>query len=142
MLGELVRSTTYLVPYRGPCCQFTWYSVQNYPSFAAALLNGPSTNSLNHILRQSEKPFEPGKERCADPTPHSLSAMPLDSLSYTSISRIRALVVPIGRIKRSRFLQFFEQLSHHNVVRLGDVTPDRRPDRSEEAPRSDGGLCR
>ncbi|RPA87263.1 Trs120-domain-containing protein [Ascobolus immersus RN42] len=60
--------------------------------------------------------------------------MPLDSLSYTSISRIRALVVPIGRIKRSRFLQFFEQLSHHNVVRLGDVTPDRRPDRTAFSP--------
>ncbi|KAL7272815.1 hypothetical protein RUND412_004361 [Rhizina undulata] len=60
--------------------------------------------------------------------------MPLDSLSYTAPSRIRALLVPLGRIKRSRFLSFVERLQSSNVVRLGDVTPDTKPNRTMFSP--------
>ncbi|KAI5803120.1 TRAPP II complex [Geopyxis carbonaria] len=50
--------------------------------------------------------------------------MPLDSLSFTAPTRLRALLCPLGRIKRSRFSNFTSRLSTSNVVRLGDVTPD------------------
>lgn len=54
----------------------------------------------------------------------------MDLLSYTSISRIRALVCPVGKIKRSRFQSFVNRLRKQNVVRLGDVSPLPRSDRS------------
>ncbi|KAH0615057.1 uncharacterized protein H6S33_000693 [Morchella sextelata] len=60
--------------------------------------------------------------------------MGLDSLSYTAPSRIKALLCPLGRIKRSRFLHFVERLQSSNVVRLGDVTPDTKPNRTLFSP--------
>lgn len=56
-------------------------------------------------------------------------AMPLDSLSYTAPARLRALLCPLGRIKRHRFSSFTQRLHANYVVRLGDVTPD--PQRSK-----------
>lgn len=56
--------------------------------------------------------------------------MTLDSLSYTSTSRLRALLCPIGRIRRTRFLEFVERVQLENIVRLGDVSPDLKPNRS------------
>ncbi|TGZ84952.1 Trs120-domain-containing protein [Ascodesmis nigricans] len=54
--------------------------------------------------------------------------MPLDSLSFTAPARLRALVCPLGRIRRSRYSAFSEQLSSGYEIRLGDVTPDaQRP---------------
>jgi hypothetical protein len=41
------------------------------------------------------------------------------------------LLLPVGRIKRARFLSFVERLRPENVVRLGDISPDGRPNRSE-----------
>jgi hypothetical protein len=66
--------------------------------------------------------------------------MAVDPLSPIAPARIRALLLPVGRIKRSRFLAFVELLQDHSQVRLGDVSPDSRPDRSTtpltDAPRS------
>ena len=56
--------------------------------------------------------------------------MVVDPLSPIAPARIRALLLPVGRIKRSRFLGFVDLLQPHCMVRLGDVTPDPRPDRS------------
>lgn len=56
--------------------------------------------------------------------------MSLDSLSFGAPARVKVLVVPAGRIKRSRFLSFTGRLQQENVVRLGDVSPDGRPYRS------------
>jgi len=56
--------------------------------------------------------------------------MAVDPLSPIAPARIRALLLPVGRIKRSRFLAFVELLQPQCMVRLGDVSPDPRPDRS------------
>jgi hypothetical protein len=56
--------------------------------------------------------------------------MPVDPLSPIAPARIRALLLPVGRIKRSRFLAFVELLQQHSMVRLGDISPDTRADRS------------
>ena len=58
--------------------------------------------------------------------------MSLDSLSFAGPARIKVLVVPVRRIKRSRFLGFLERLQQEKVVRLGDVSPDGRPHRSKD----------
>ncbi|KAF2640508.1 hypercellular protein-like protein HypA [Massarina eburnea CBS 473.64] len=60
--------------------------------------------------------------------------MAVDPLSPIAPARIRALLLPIGRIKRSRFLAFVESLQPYSLVRLGDVSPDPRPDRNMFSP--------
>ena len=60
--------------------------------------------------------------------------MGLDPLSPIAPARIRALLVPLGRIKQSRFHSFVQRLEPENVVRLGDVSPDGRPNRSTYPP--------
>lgn len=58
--------------------------------------------------------------------------MGVDPLSPIAPVRLRALLLPIGRIKRSRFLGFATRLQAENVVRLGDISPDARPNRSTQ----------
>ncbi|KAI5299173.1 hypothetical protein KEM56_003464 [Ascosphaera pollenicola] len=53
--------------------------------------------------------------------------MAVDPLSPIAPARLRALLVPVGRIKRSRFLALAKRLQSYNVVRLGDVSPDGKP---------------
>jgi hypothetical protein len=53
-----------------------------------------------------------------------------DPLSPIAPARVRVLLLPLGRIRRSRFLGFVERLKLENVIRLGDVSPDGRPNRS------------
>jgi hypothetical protein len=67
---------------------------------------------------------------------HPNVAMAVDPLSPIAPARIRALLLPVGRIKRSRFLAFVELLQPQCMVRLGDVSPDPRPDRSTDSPRN------
>lgn len=57
--------------------------------------------------------------------------MGVDPLSPIAPVRLRALLLPVGKIKRSRFLSFAARLQAENVVRLGDVSPDARPNRSK-----------
>ncbi|KAJ6121896.1 hypothetical protein N7512_004361 [Penicillium capsulatum] len=59
--------------------------------------------------------------------------MGVDPLSPIAPARLRALLLPIGRIKRSRFLSFAARLQAENVVRLGDISPDARPNRKLDA---------
>ncbi|KAJ5127575.1 hypothetical protein N7448_008354 [Penicillium atrosanguineum] len=60
--------------------------------------------------------------------------MGVDSLSPIAPVRLRALLLPIGRIRRSRFLSFAARLQAENVVRLGDISPDARPNRNMFSP--------
>ncbi|KAI9674258.1 MAG: hypothetical protein M1829_003805 [Trizodia sp. TS-e1964] len=55
--------------------------------------------------------------------------MAIDPLSPIAPARVRALVLPLGRIKRARFSGFLERLQVESCVRLGDVSPDGRPNR-------------
>ena len=50
--------------------------------------------------------------------------MALDAYSYTAPARVRALVVPVGRIKRLKFRQFVNRLREVQSIRLRDVSPD------------------
>jgi hypothetical protein len=57
--------------------------------------------------------------------------MGVDPLSPIAPARVRVLLLPIGKIKRARFLSLVERLQPENVVRLGDISPDGRPNRSK-----------
>jgi trafficking protein particle complex subunit 9 len=56
--------------------------------------------------------------------------MAVDLLSPIAPARLSVLLLPVGKIRRSRFLGFAERLQAENVIRLGDVSPDSRPNRS------------
>jgi hypothetical protein len=58
--------------------------------------------------------------------------MSLDSLLPIAPARVRALVLPIGQIKRERFESFVQRLKQEHVIRLGDISADGRPNRSEQ----------
>ncbi|KAK2748108.1 hypothetical protein FQN57_001231 [Myotisia sp. PD_48] len=60
--------------------------------------------------------------------------MVIDPLSPIAPARIRALLLPVGKIRRSRFLSFVGRLQAHNVVRLGDVSPDGRTNKNTFSP--------
>lgn len=60
--------------------------------------------------------------------------MAVDPFSPIAPARIRVLLVPAGKIKRSRFMTCVERLQPESSIRLGDVTPDPRPDRSTLPP--------
>ncbi|KAI9746316.1 MAG: hypothetical protein M1818_000027 [Claussenomyces sp. TS43310] len=60
--------------------------------------------------------------------------MGVDTLSPIAPARVRALLLPIGKIKRARFLSFVERLSPEHVVLLGDISPDARPNRNMFSP--------
>ncbi|KAL2815899.1 TRAPP II complex [Aspergillus granulosus] len=60
--------------------------------------------------------------------------MGVDPLSPIAPARLRALVLPVGKIRRSRFLSFATRLQAENVVRLGDISPDARPNRNMFSP--------
>ncbi len=57
--------------------------------------------------------------------------MDLDPLSIVTPARIKVLLLPVGNVRQSKFTSFVERLQRVNVVRLGDVSPDGRPNRSE-----------
>ncbi|KAK2731818.1 hypothetical protein FQN55_004432 [Onygenales sp. PD_40] len=60
--------------------------------------------------------------------------MAVDPLSPIAPARLRALLLPVGKIKRSRFLSLVKRLRAQNVLRLGDVSPDGRPNRNSFSP--------
>lgn len=57
--------------------------------------------------------------------------MGLDPLSAIAPARLRVILVPAGPIRQSKFDDFVDRLRQEHVVRLGDVSPDGRPHRSE-----------
>ncbi|KAK3997468.1 hypothetical protein QBC44DRAFT_67761 [Cladorrhinum sp. PSN332] len=60
--------------------------------------------------------------------------MALDPLIPIAPARVKALVLPIGHIKRERFTAFVERLNAEHIVHLRDVTPDARPHRNMFSP--------
>ncbi|KAL2135563.1 hypothetical protein VTI74DRAFT_8042 [Chaetomium olivicolor] len=60
--------------------------------------------------------------------------MTVDPLLPVAPARVKALVLPIGRIKRDRFTGFVDRLSDESVVSLRDITPDGRPHRNMFSP--------
>ncbi|KAF2432208.1 Trs120-domain-containing protein [Tothia fuscella] len=60
--------------------------------------------------------------------------MPMDSFSPTAPARVRALALPVGRIKKARFHSFIGLLESRSEIRLGDVSPDSRPNRNMFSP--------
>ncbi|TPX10904.1 uncharacterized protein E0L32_008110 [Thyridium curvatum] len=62
--------------------------------------------------------------------------MSADPLLPIAPARVKALVLPVGRIKRPRFASFVERFNSEHVVHLCDITPDGRPNRSMH-PRDD-----
>ncbi|OCL07841.1 Trs120-domain-containing protein [Glonium stellatum] len=60
--------------------------------------------------------------------------MAIDPLSPIAPARIRALLLPVGRIKRSSFTNFVDILRSECMVRLGDISPDPRPNRNMFSP--------
>ncbi|CAG8959634.1 hypothetical protein HYFRA_00001537 [Hymenoscyphus fraxineus] len=58
----------------------------------------------------------------------------LDQLSPVAPARVRVVLLPIGQIKRARFLSFVERLQPEKVVQLGDISPDGRPHRNMFSP--------
>ncbi|KAI1262562.1 Trs120-domain-containing protein [Xylariaceae sp. FL1019] len=49
-------------------------------------------------------------------------------------ARVRALVLPVGQIKRDRFESFVHTLNQENVVQLRDISADGRPNRNTFSP--------
>ncbi|KAK4168944.1 TRAPP II complex [Cladorrhinum sp. PSN259] len=60
--------------------------------------------------------------------------MALDPLIPIAPARVKALVLPIGNIKRERFTAFVDRLNAEHIVYLRDVTPDPRPHRNMFSP--------
>ncbi|KAI0969714.1 hypercellular protein A [Xylaria arbuscula] len=60
--------------------------------------------------------------------------MSLDSLLPIAPARVRALVLPIGQIRRERFQSFVQRLSQEHVVQLRDISADGRPNRNMFSP--------
>lgn len=63
--------------------------------------------------------------------------MSLDSLLPIAPARVRALIVPLGQIKRDRFESFVKRLNQEHVVQLRDISADGRPNRSQSQPARD-----
>ncbi|KAF2454390.1 hypercellular protein A, partial [Lineolata rhizophorae] len=57
-----------------------------------------------------------------------------DPLSPVAAARVRVQLLPVGRIKRCSFKSFVALLEAESTVRLGDVTPDSRPNRTMFSP--------
>jgi len=57
-----------------------------------------------------------------------------DPLLPIAPARVKALVLPIGPIKRERFNSFVDRLNTENVVHLRDISADGRPNRSAIVP--------
>ncbi|KAI1375230.1 Trs120-domain-containing protein [Hypoxylon crocopeplum] len=60
--------------------------------------------------------------------------MSVDFLLPVAPARVRALVLPIGQIKRDRFESFALRLNGEHVVHLRDISADGRPNRNMFSP--------
>lgn len=57
--------------------------------------------------------------------------MSLDPLLPIAPARVKALLLPLGKIKAARFATFAERLQAEHVVQLRDISADGRPNRSK-----------
>jgi hypothetical protein len=66
-------------------------------------------------------------------------AMPVDSFSPFAPARVRALVLPLGRIKRSSFVASHALLTRASDVHLADLCSNERATKCMSSGRSDPG---
>ncbi|KAL6879018.1 TRAPP II complex [Trichoderma novae-zelandiae] len=60
--------------------------------------------------------------------------MSLDPLLPIAPARVKALLLPLGKIKATRFASFAERLQAEHVVQLRDISADGRPNRNMFSP--------
>ncbi|KAH9432575.1 hypothetical protein MCOR02_007265 [Pyricularia oryzae] len=60
--------------------------------------------------------------------------MSADPLLPIAPARVKALVLPVGQIRRQRFASFLDRLAAEQVVQLRDISPDGRPNRNMFSP--------
>ncbi|KXJ93184.1 hypercellular protein A [Microdochium bolleyi] len=60
--------------------------------------------------------------------------MGVESLTPLAPAKVRALVLPAGRVHKDRFATFLERLNEQHVVHLRDISPDSRPNRTMFSP--------
>ncbi|KAJ1329429.1 trafficking protein particle complex subunit 9-like [Microdochium nivale] len=60
--------------------------------------------------------------------------MGVESLAPLAPAKVRALVLPAGRIHKDRFATFLNRLNEQHVVHLRDISPDGRPNRTMFSP--------
>ncbi|KAM0452297.1 hypothetical protein ACHAO4_005507 [Trichoderma viride] len=60
--------------------------------------------------------------------------MSLDPLLPIAPARVKALLLPLGKIKAARFATFAERLQAEHVVQLRDISADGRPNRNMFSP--------
>ncbi|KAJ9131087.1 Hypercellular protein A [Pleurostoma richardsiae] len=60
--------------------------------------------------------------------------MSIDPLLPIAPARVKALVLPLGHIKRDRFASFLDRLKSEHVVHLRDISADGRPNRNMFSP--------
>ncbi|KAJ6438278.1 trafficking protein particle complex subunit 9 [Purpureocillium lavendulum] len=60
--------------------------------------------------------------------------MSLDPLLPVAPARVKALLLPLGKIKAERFASFVERLRAEHVVHLRDISADGRPNRNMFSP--------
>ncbi|KAL7945494.1 TRAPP II complex [Trichoderma barbatum] len=60
--------------------------------------------------------------------------MSLDPLLPIAPARVKALLLPLGKIKAARFASFAERLQAEHVVQLRDISADGRPNRNMFSP--------
>ncbi|KAI1853598.1 hypothetical protein JX266_001582 [Neoarthrinium moseri] len=85
----------------------------------------PTKNSSRPVLRQSTRDLA---------VCHLTACFVLYSLLPIAPARVRALVIPVGQIKRERFSSFIERLNQEHVVHLRDISADGRPNRNMFSP--------
>ncbi len=61
----------------------------------------------------------------------------MDVGPFASIAQIRILLVPVGSIRRSTFEKYAGLVRSFDHIRLGDIPPDAREDKSA----SDHSAC-
>ena len=54
----------------------------------------------------------------------------MDGTNFASLAQIRVLLIPVGTIRRSVFEKYFGLVRSIEQIRLGDIPPDPREDRS------------
>lgn len=91
-------------------------------------------NKRHHQIPRRYTLATPLIRRCS-PT-HNVACFPAVTMSHDPLppiapARVKALLLPAGKIKSDRFASFVKRLQSEHVVQLPDVTPDGRPNRSK-----------
>lgn len=59
----------------------------------------------------------------------------MDPLLPVAPARVKALLLPLGKLRADKFAAFADRLRAEHVVQLRDISADGRPNRSERRER-------